>query len=143
MVGLFYLATLYGSLRYWEAASSTRRTIWLLVTTVTCLAGMACKEVMVTAPVLVLLFERTLVTGSFRQSLRQSWSLYVGLVLGWLLLLALNYERARANTAGFDLSVAPATWWMTQAKVLWVYLKLTVWPWPLAIHYSLPFLGAL
>jgi Flp pilus assembly protein TadD len=30
-------------------------------------------------------------------------------------------------------------WWLTQAKVLWMYLKLAVWPWPLVIHYELPY----
>ena len=29
-------------------------------------------------------------------------------------------------------------WWFTQAKVLLLYLKLAVWPWPLTIHYDLP-----
>ena len=31
-------------------------------------------------------------------------------------------------------------WWLTQSKALWIYLKLAVWPWPLVIHYEMPFL---
>ena len=91
MVGFFYLATLYGSLRYWTAASPAGRKTWLVLSTLACLAGMASKEVMVTAPALVLLFERTFLAGSFRKALRQSWPLYAGLALGWVLLLALNF----------------------------------------------------
>jgi tetratricopeptide (TPR) repeat protein len=143
MMGFFYLATFYSSLRYWSAATSSGRTTWLAFATLACSAGMASKEVMVTAPVVVLLFERTLLTGSFRTALRRSWPLYLGLALGWILLLFLNYSQPRASTAGFNLAVTPATWWFTQAKVLWLYLKLVVWPWPLLIHYSLPYLETL
>jgi tetratricopeptide (TPR) repeat protein len=142
MVGLFYLATLYGSLRYWDAPGLREKTIWLILTTLACLAGMASKEVMVTAPVLVLLFQRTFITGSFRQALRQSLPLYVGLALGCLLLLALNYNSPRAASAGFNQEIAPLSWWFTQSKVLWLYLKLVVWPWPLLIHYQLPYLDS-
>jgi len=140
MMGLFYLATLYASLRYWASATSTQRRIWLVLAALACLAGMACKEVMVTAPVVVLLLERTLIAGSFRQALRRSWPLYVGLAVGWVLLLALNYDHPRAGSAGFGLTVSAISWWFTQAKILWMYLKLVVWPWPLLIHYQMPYL---
>jgi len=99
---------------------------------------MACKEVMVSAPVMVLLFERTFVAGSFRRALGDSWRLYLALSLSWLLLLALNFGGPRSETAGFGLSVPAHVWWFTQAKVLLMYLKLCIWPWPLVIHYELP-----
>jgi tetratricopeptide (TPR) repeat protein len=141
MMAFFYLATLYGSLRYWAADSPHRRTAWLAVATVSCLAGMLCKEVMVSAPVMVLLFDRTFISGSFREAWRKSWPLYVGLASGWLLLVYLNYGGPRSDTAGFGLGVPAHVWWFTQAKVLWMYLTLTVWPWPLVIHYELPYLA--
>ena len=100
VVGFCYLATLYSSLRYWGARSQSARFAWLAVATAACLAGMASKEVMVSAPVLVLLFERTFVAASFRGALRKSWPLYVGLTCGWLLLWALNSSgpaRARPD----------------------------------------------
>jgi tetratricopeptide (TPR) repeat protein len=140
MVGLFYLATVYASLRYWATARATGRKAWLMLGALACLAGMASKEVMVTAPVIVLLMERTFFTGSFRQALRRSWPLYGGLAVGWILLLALNFGHPRAGSAGFGLSMSPIVYWFTQAKVLWMYLKLVVWPWPLLIHYQMPYL---
>ncbi len=70
LVGFFYLATLYASLRYWQAASPAGRGCWLALATLACLAGMASKEVMVTAPVIVLLFERTFISGSFPPSVQ-------------------------------------------------------------------------
>lgn len=143
MVGFFYLATIYASLRYWAAASSAARKTWLALTTLACLAGMACKEVMVSAPVIVLLFERTFIAGSFPRVWQRSWPLYIGLFLGWGLLLYLHHDAPRSTTAGFDLGIAAGTWWLTQAKVLWTYLKLTVWPWPQSIHYEMPYLTSL
>ncbi len=80
MVGFFYLATLYACLRYWTAATPAAGDNWLALATLASVAGMACKEVMVTAPVIVLLYQRTFIAGSFRRALRQSWPLYVGLL---------------------------------------------------------------
>lgn len=139
MMGFFYLATLLASLRYWTAQSPAARSGWLVVATIACALGMACKEVMVTAPVVALLFERAFIAGSFRRAVRESWSLYVGLSLGWLVLLALNYGAPRSASAGFHVGVAAPYWWLTQLQVLVMYLKLTVWPWPLVIHYELPY----
>jgi hypothetical protein len=101
MVGLFYLATVYASLRYWSAESGRERGIWLALATGACAAGMACKEVMVSAPVVVLLVERTFVSGSFRRALAKSWRLYVGLSAGWILLAVLNYDTPRSASSGF------------------------------------------
>ena len=36
MASLFYLATLYGGLRYWAATSATTRSVWLILTTLAC-----------------------------------------------------------------------------------------------------------
>lgn len=143
MVGFFYLATLYASLRYWAAPSPAIRAIWLALSILSCFAGMACKEVMVTAPAIVLLFQRTLITGSFRRSWQKSWPLYVGLTSSWALLFWLNHHGPRSLTAGFNVGLAAQTWWLTQTKVLLTYLKLTIWPWPLSIHYETPYLTTL
>jgi hypothetical protein len=139
MMGFFYLATLYGGLRYW-AAPTAGRSKWLILSTLACLSGMACKEVMASAPLMVLLFERTFIAGSFRRALRESWPLYVGLASGWALRLALSYSGTHTATAGFHLGVPAYAWWFTQAKVLVMYLELAFWPWPLVIHYDMPYL---
>ena len=138
MMGLFYMATLYSSLRYWDATSAAQRRLWLVAAIAACTAGMACKEVMVTAPVVVLLFDRAFVGGSFCAALTRSWPLYLGLAFSWIVLAALNLAAPRSLTAGFHAGVPVTAWWFTQSKVLWLYLKLAVWPWPLVIHYDMP-----
>ena len=142
MVAFFYLATLYASLRYFTAPAPQRNS-WWWAAIASCLAGMACKEIMVTAPVMVLLFDRTFVSGSLRSALQQSWQLYAGLASAWLLLLVLNISGPRSASAGFALDVTAWEWWLTQTKVFFIYLKLAVWPWPLVIHYELPYFTSL
>lgn len=139
MMGLFYLATLYCSLRYWQGVSGLSRAAWLVLSVAACAAGMASKEVMVSAPLVVLLFERTFVSHSFRRAFRESWPLYVGLCLTWILLAYLVADAPRSRSAGFHLGVSAMTWWLTQAKVLVIYLRLAFWPWPLSIHYHISY----
>lgn len=141
MMAFFYLATLYCSLGYWFAATSgNSRAAWLTLAVASSLAGMASKEVMVSAPIMVLLYERTFVAGSLSKSIRSSWPLYVGLAATWLLLIALNIHAPRGNTAGFHGEPSLVTSCLTQTQVLLMYFKLVVWPWPLLIHYQLPYL---
>ena len=140
MMGFFYLATLYGGIRYWATAQTAGRVTCVALATLACLAGMLCKEMMASAPVIVLLYERTFIAGSFRRALSRSWPLYIGLALAWVPLVVLNVSGTRTPEAGFGLGVAAHTWWFTQAKVLFLYLKLAVWPWPLVIHYEIPHL---
>ncbi len=138
MVTLFYLATLYSSLSYWQADTQGRRTAWLVAATLVSLAGMATKEIMVSAPVVVLLYERAFLAGSFREAWRRSWPLYVSLATTWIALVALNAGGPRNESAGFHFGVPVLNWWYTQSMVLWMYLKLVVWPSPLAVHYDMP-----
>jgi tetratricopeptide (TPR) repeat protein len=139
LMAFFYLSTLYCSLRYWEA--DPRSAILLLLAIVACACGMASKEVMVSAPLIVLLFERTFVAGSLPAALRRSWPLYVGLAATWPLLLVLVLNAPHSESAGFGLGPPLSTWWLTQSQILITYLKLAVWPSPLLIHYQLPYLS--
>lgn len=143
MMGAFLLATLYASLRHWEAASRAGRRGWLAAAALACAAGMACKETMVAAPLLVLLYDRAFRKGSLREAWRSSRPLHASLFLGWIVLFALNVRGPRLDSAGFHLGVSASDWWFTQAKVFWLYMKLVVWPWPLVIHYELPYLRTL
>jgi protein O-mannosyl-transferase len=142
MAGFFYLATLYASLRYWTAGTNRLRAVWLLAAVLACACGMAGKEIMVTAPVAVLLFQWTFLATSFRD-VRRSWPLYLALASTWAVLLYLNYDAPRSQSAGFHLEVPFYSWWFTQAKVLWIYLKLAIWPAPLSIHYQFEYLDSI
>jgi protein O-mannosyl-transferase len=140
LMGMFYLATLYCSIRFWTTARPALRATFLAAATLACLSGMLCKEMMASAPAMVLLFEYIFVTGSLRRALGRSWPLYVGLALAWVPVLALNIDGPRTPGAGFGMGATGYEWWFTQAQVLFLYLKLAIWPWPLVIHYEIPYL---
>ncbi len=140
IMAFFYLSALYASLRYWAATGTRVRALWLMMAAAACLLGAFSKEMIASAPAVVLLMERTFISGSFKSALRRSWPLYVGLTLGWGVLAAINLNGPRTPLAGFGLGVSAPDWWLTQVKVLFLYSKLAIWPWPLVIHYDLPYL---
>src|SRR5213592_224151 len=56
----------------------------------------------------------------------------------WIPLLLLSADAPRSYSSGFHLVVNRLVWWLTQCKVLLMYLKLAIWPWPLRCAYELP-----
>jgi len=134
LMGLFYLLTLY---TFSRGVNSLRPWPWLACSLTACLLGMATKEVMVTAPLMVLLYDRTFVAGSFPNALRQRWPLYAGLAATWGLLLALVVAGDfRAGTAGYGLSISVWHYALTQAWVIPHYLALSFCPYPLVFDYG-------
>ena len=76
LMGLFYLLTIYCYLR---SVDARRPGIWYGLAIAACLFGMGTKEVMVSAPLMVLLHDRTFVAGSFAAAWRRRKGLYAGL----------------------------------------------------------------
>ncbi|MCY2927260.1 MAG: hypothetical protein NT031_17870 [Planctomycetota bacterium] len=136
LVTLFYLLTLYGAIRL---ATASRSEGWCTAAAAACAAGMATKEVMVSAPLLVLLYDRAFLAGSFRRALACRWRLYLALGATWAILAYLMFAaRGRGGTAGFGIDVS---WWQyarSQFGVIVHYLKLCVWPDRLCLDYAWP-----
>ena len=95
-----------------------------------CLLGVATKEIVVTAPLVVLLYDWTFLADSPRQILHRRWGLYLGLaatwgLLAWLVQSANLLEQPdieRATTLQYASS---------QPLVILNYLRLCFWPHPL------------
>jgi tetratricopeptide (TPR) repeat protein len=134
MVGLFYFLTLYCFLR---GTSSVRGKAWYAAAVGACVLGTASKEVMATAPLLAILFDRTFITGSFRESLQRRWRLWLALIAPWAL-LALLYavSGSRGGSAGFGLGMGAWQYARTQFGCIVHYLRLAVWPDPLVLDYG-------
>jgi len=94
-VALCYLATLWAVVRSHDARFPQA---WYAIAWVACVAGMASKEVMVTAPVLALFLDRAFLSGSFGEALRRRRVLYAGLALGWVVLALLQVGSPRAGS---------------------------------------------
>jgi tetratricopeptide (TPR) repeat protein len=139
IMGLFYLLTLYCFIRGVGSATPRR---WYGLCVAACGLGMASKEVMVSAPVLVLLYDRAFLAGSFRESWRRRWPLYLGLAATWVLLGLVLVSAGNFATAFSKARGVGHTWWqysLNEPGVLLYYLRLSVWPYPLCLDYVWPF----
>jgi tetratricopeptide (TPR) repeat protein len=134
LMGFVYLLTLYCFIR---GTASPSAGLWFTLSIVGCLLGMATKEVMVSAPLMVLLYDRTFVSGSFREAWRRRRSLYLALGSTWILLAYLVAAAGgRGGSAGFGVKII---WWqyaLTQTCAIMHYLWLSVWPHPLVFDYG-------
>ena len=135
IVSLWYLLALYCFVR---GATPEMKRGWLSAAWISCLLGMASKEVMVSAPLMILLYDRTFLAGTFREAWRRRGHWHLAFGATWILLAWLVHDSGgqRGGTAGFAAGVSPWTYLLTQARALTVYLKLSVWPSPLIADYG-------
>jgi len=140
LMALCYLITPYASLRgHRESAKDAGRfTLWQAMAVAACAFGMGVKESMVTAPVVVALFDRVFLFDSFRAAIAVRWRLYVGLALTWLVLVFQLATTPRSGSAGFGTGVSVWTYLLNQSVMIVRYLRLALWPSDLVINYGPP-----
>ena len=136
LMGLFFLATLYCFVRgTWDGRGDSRA--WLALAWAACLLGMGTKEVMVSAPVVVLLYDRTFLSGGFGAALRRRPWFYAALAATWAALaVCVASAHGRGGTAGFS---SGQSWWRyaaAQPAAILHYLRLSVWPAGLVFDYG-------
>src|SRR5262249_52676665 len=85
LMGLFLLLLMYCGIRVFGAS---RPRWWKVAAVATCALGMGAKEVMVVAPIVLLLYDYVFVAGSIGAALRERRGLYAGLAATWLVLAA-------------------------------------------------------
>jgi protein O-mannosyl-transferase len=135
MAGLFYIVTLYCVLR--GATSAGRQRSWYAAAVSCCLGGMATKEVMATAPIVVLLYDRVFLSGSFRHAWRVRRGLHIGLASTWIpLAILIVFAEGRSGTVGIAGSVNPRDYALTQFAAVTTYLRLSIWPDRLVFDYG-------
>jgi tetratricopeptide (TPR) repeat protein len=146
MMGLFYLLTLYCVVR---GADSPRRRVWFAAAVAACALSMASKAVAVTAPLVVLLYDRAFIAtgrGGLAKMLKKRWGLYLGLAATWSVPALCGVARGVLNpspeavaTVGFGFKeITPLEYARTQPSVLLHYLRLCFWPHPLCLDYLWP-----
>ena len=134
IMGLFYLLTLYCFIR---GVDSPGPRLWYGLSVVACGLGMASKEVMVSAPLMVLLYDRAFVSSSFREAWRRRWALYLALASTWILLGYVVASAGNFATASMMAQERGLTRWQylaTQPGVILYYLRLSLWPYPLGLE---------
>ncbi len=141
MAALFYLLVIYCLIR-----SDKGHRVWQTMAVIACVLGLGCKEILATAPVVALLYDRTFLAGSFRSAIQKRWKLYAGLAATWIVLLLLILStNGRGVTVGFNQGISATQYFRTQLGAIAHYLRLAFWPtqlvfseygWPIAKHWS-------
>lgn len=138
LMGLFYLLTMYCFARYAKTDGTGRRWPWATLSVLACGLGMATKEVMVSAPVITLLYDRTFAAGSFSAAWEKRRAYYSCLAASWLVLglCLLRGGGNRGGSIGFGVGVHWWTYGLTQFEAIGRYLLLSLWPHPLVFEYG-------
>jgi protein O-mannosyl-transferase len=132
LFSLFLLLMLYARVR--AQVSLRRSRAWFCVAAVSCFLGMGSKEVMVVAPILLLLYDGLFLYDSPRAAMRMHWRFYVALACSWIILAALLLRPETAIREQLH-SLSPWLYLKTQAGVIIHYFRLVFWPQPLVIDY--------
>ena len=148
MMGLFYLLTLYCVIRGSQSAEATHRAasrLWYVAAVVCCGLGMGSKAVMVTAPLVVFLYDWVFLGRGVADMVRRRRWLYGGLAATWLVLWwvgiggVLKPEATGPATVGFAVKgVTPWQYAISQPGVMLHYLRLCVWPAGQCLDYDWP-----
>lgn len=138
MMALFYLLTLYAAMRVMTSAGATGSRAWVVCAVLACAYGMASKESMITAPLMVLLYDAAFHSAGPVRALRSRPMLYAGLAATIIVLVVLILPGPRSHSAGFSSGVSPWTYFLNQPDILLRYLRLTVWPHGLVLDYGVP-----
>ena len=134
MMALCYLLTLYAGIRASESRAAALR--WETIAVVSCAAGMACKESMATAPLMVVLYDGIFLFDSLKQAIRNRWRFYTVLGMSWIVLGAVLWSGPRVHSAGFSIGVSPWMYLLDQTVMITQYLRLAVWPSELVANYG-------
>jgi len=139
LAGLFYLLTLYCVLR---GAEVDRSGAWYPAAVIACFLAMGSKESAFSAPVVVLLYDRLFLAGSWHEVRRRRYWLYVGLASAWLVpALYVGHALAVAAVQPARCVVnCPEVGWLdyalAQFESISLYLRLSFWPHPLILDYG-------
>jgi tetratricopeptide (TPR) repeat protein len=103
------------------------------------LLAVATKETAAVAPVLILLYDRTFLAGSFRAAWRARHRVHLGLFATWIPLAALILaNHSRGGSAGANTAIPASTYLLTQSHAVLRYLALTFWPRGQVFDYGIP-----
>jgi len=132
LVSLAYLLVLYCL-----SKAATAKSPWTLLCVLACAAGMASKEVMVSAPLIAFAWDRTFLAGSWRAAWTARRGLHLSLAVTWLVLVVCVLTSDRGDSVSLGGTVV-STWesLCTQAGAIVHYLRLLFWPAPLSIDYA-------
>ena len=134
LVSFFYVSTLYCAIRAWERP----RARWFVLAVGASALGMGSKEVMLTAPIAIVLYDRAFLFETWRApwaSRARRW-LYIALFATTGVSIFLIAHGARSATVGFGLGTTSLEYLYSQCWAIAHYLRLVLWPDHLTYDYG-------
>ncbi|PQO25339.1 hypothetical protein C5Y96_25950 [Blastopirellula marina] len=140
LMGLFFLLSI---LCFAVGHNSKNMVFWRLACVAFGFAAVSCKEVAVVLPLVILWYDRALLSESWKSLFRRNWFVYLGLMASWILIVHFfdlppehfqHYGVAVVNetviTEGGTerRTVGPTEYLYSQTKVIPFYLWLSVIP---------------
>jgi protein O-mannosyl-transferase len=138
MFSMFLLLMLYALAR---SAQSPRPLVWQVIAAASCVLGMACKEIMIVAPILAVLYDWIFLPRRPRR-----YIMHAAFCAAWIFLY-LNLRNVDFDSkSGYGLKYV--NWFdylKTEAGVIVYYLRVAFWPrgleidyfdWPIVQHLS-------
>jgi tetratricopeptide (TPR) repeat protein len=136
LMGLFYLAALYSLVR---SGTSLHGRAWAAACVAAAVLALGCKEVAVSAPVCLLLYDRAFLAGSVREAWARRRGMYLGLLGAWLgFALVQVFSVSRGGWAGYGLPTPWHEYARSQFGVILHYVRLSFWPQSLVLDYGWP-----
>lgn len=137
MMTLFYL------LSWWciiKSRDSKKTVYWQLSALVFFVLGLGSKEAMISAPLVIFIYDRLFLSSSFKQALKKHIVFYSGIFCVFLiplsyLILVGKISHYWAYIFGRH-GVDPWQYLMSQSEVVLHYIKLSVIPWGLCFDYD-------
>lgn len=134
VISFFLLLTMYCCSR---SITSRFSVVWMTLATLFCALGMASKENMVAAPLLVVLYDRAFYFRTWRETFERRWMSYLPIFATYGVLAAINWSAPRGQSVGFGFE-RMGTWeyLITQCWCLSRYLRITLIPTGLCVDYG-------
>ena len=101
------------------------------------LVALGSKEAAISLPIIILLYDRLLLSGSFVEVWRRRWGMYLALLAVWAA-FALLELRPAAPLGRLCVPLSWSEYARSQPGVILHYLRLVFWPRPLVLDYGWP-----
>ena len=158
LAGLFYLLTLYCFIRggsylviaksgatadqtsnnagHRQPSTVNRQlsSLWLGLSFLFCALGMGTKSVMITAPLMVIIYDAIFISGSPREAFKNHWPFFISLAATWLIQILIILRTDYGDLK----SLSPTAYFLTQPGVILHLIRLSFWPHPLCLDYGWP-----
>jgi tetratricopeptide (TPR) repeat protein len=138
LMGLFFLATLYG---FQRAGRARRPLAWYAASLGAWLLALGSKEVAAAAPLVILWYDRVFLAESWLEIARRRWAYYVFMLLVLFVAALVVAWRWSMYVGGGIGTVEGVSWWqyaVSQPGVLLRYLRLSLWPAGQCLDYGWP-----